>query len=312
MFQLLTGNKTDGTFMSSERIRYLDAPIDIGLEDRIAEAYSDLSAKLKDAANYVVAHQMDVAARSLRAVSADSGVSPATLSRLARTLGFESYEAMREVCRHAVAGRGSSLSERAAQLKDAADSNQHVLDRQAQACVVNITEMTARLDRARLQQAVDALQAARQVVLFGAFGSTGITEYLAYLANYFSSNWTLAGRMGASLGSALTDTGKEDVLFIITKSPYARRAVHAAEIAKSAGTQTIVLTDSHTCPALRYADFSFIVPTETPQFLSSYVATLALIETMIAMLVAQSEGDPSQRIRDVESNNKRLGEFWSD
>ena len=56
------------------------------LEDRIAESYTDLSAKLKDAADFVVANQMDVAARSLRSVSAASGVSPATLSRLARSL----------------------------------------------------------------------------------------------------------------------------------------------------------------------------------------------------------------------------------
>lgn len=290
----------------------MDARVDISLEDRIAEAYSNLSAKLKDAADYVVAHQMDVATRSLRAVSAESGVSPASLSRLARTLGFDSYEAMRELCRRTLAGRNVSLSERAAMLKDTGDGVPHILDRQAQACVDNITDMAARLDRARLQQAVHALQTARQVVLFGAFGSTGITEYLVYLANYFSSHWTLAGRMGSSLGAALTNTGEEDVLFIITKSPYARRAVHAAEIAKSAGTQTIIITDSHTCPALKYADFAFIVPTETPQFLSSYVATLTLIETMIAMLVAQSEGDASQRIRDVENQNKRLGEFWDD
>ncbi len=87
------------------------------IEDRISDSYSDLSAKLKEAADYVVAHQVDVAARSLRSVSAASGVSPATLSRLARTLGFETYEEMREMCRNAVGGRAMSFSERAERLK---------------------------------------------------------------------------------------------------------------------------------------------------------------------------------------------------
>lgn len=281
------------------------------IEDRVAESYVDLSAKLKDAADFVVANQIDVAARSLRAVSAASGVSPATLSRLARALEFATYEEMREMCRMAVGGRSLSFSDRAERLKADSDVGQAMLDRQTAACVGNITEMSEALDRTRLQQAVDALKDARTVVLFGAFGSTGIVEYMAYLANYFSTNWTLAGRMGGSLGASLAAMGPQDVMLIVTKSPYASRAVRAAEAALEVGAKTIVISDSHACPANKFASFPFIVPSESPQFFSSYAATLALMETIIAMLVAQSGDGTSERIRDVERRNKSLGDFWA-
>lgn len=284
----------------------------IRIEDRIAESYSDLSTRLQEAADYVVANQMDVAARSLRSVSAASGVSPATLSRLARSLGFNSYEEMRELCRSAVGGRQTSFAERAELLKESDTSEQSILDRQAAACVWNVSEMGETLDRARLQDAVEALKNARNVVLFGAFGSTGIVEYMAYLANYFTTNWTLAGRMGASLGTSLASMGPEDVLFVVTKAPYASRAVRAAEMAQDVGAKTIVICDSHACPANKFATFPFIVPSESPQFFSSYAATLALMETIIAMLVAQSGTDTSERIREVERRNKSLGDFWAD
>ena len=279
------------------------------IEDRIADSYSDLSAKLKDAADFVVANQVDVAARSLRSVSAASGVSPATLSRLARTLGFETYEEMRELCRDAVGGRAMSFAERAERLKLDKEEGATFLQRQSGACIANITDLAETIDKGRLDAAVGALARARNVVLFGALSSTGIAEYMAYLANYFCTNWTLAGRMGASLGAALSSLGEEDVLFIVTKTPFASRAVLAAEMARSAGAQTIVLTDNHTCPALQYASFPFIVPSDSPQFFSSYAATLVLMETIIAMLVARSGENASQRIRDVESRNRRLGEF---
>lgn len=279
------------------------------IEDRIADSYADLSAKLKDAADYVVANQMDVAARSLRSVSAASGVSPATLSRLARTLGFHTYEDMRELCRGAMGGRAMSFSERAERLKLDKDEGATFLQRQSGACIWNITDLAESVDRARLEAAVDALAEARNVVLFGALSSTGIAEYMAYLANYFCTNWTLAGRMGASLGASLSSLDENDVLLVVTKTPYASRAIFAAEMARAAGAQTIVLTDSHTCPALQHASFSFIVPSESPQFFSSYAATLVLMETMIAMLVARSGESASQRIRDVEARNRRLGEF---
>ena len=282
------------------------------IEDRIAVSYADLSAKLKDAADYVVANQVDVAARSLRSVSAASGVSPATLSRLARTLGFETYEDMRELCRDAVGGRAMSFSERAERLKLDKEEGVTFLQRQSGACIANITDMAEAMDRQRLDEVVDTLAGARNVVLFGALSSTGIAEYLAYLANYFSTNWTLAGRMGASLGAALSSLGESDVLFVVTKTPYAARAVRAAEMARASGARTVVLTDSHTCPALQHATYSFIVPSESPQFFSSYAATLVLMETIIAMLLARSGEDAVQRIRDVESRNRRLGEFGAD
>lgn len=284
----------------------------IQVEDRISEKYADLSAKLQAAADYVVENPTDVATRSLRAVSAASGVSPATLSRLARTLEFESYEDMRELLRGAVESRGGSFAERAERLKELGDSGLSMLDRQTSACVLNISAMTERIDRARLKSAVDALEQARKVVLFGAFSSTGVVEYMAYLANFFKSNWMLADRMGASLGATLNGLGKDDVILIVTKTPYARRAVLAAEMVHAAGAQVIVITDSHACPANKFAHFSFIVPSDSPQFFSSYAATIALLETMIAMLVARSDATTSERIRDIEARNTSLGEFWAD
>ncbi|MBO9476597.1 MurR/RpiR family transcriptional regulator [Shimia sp. R11_0] len=281
------------------------------LQERVAENYADLSTKLRDAADFVVANQVDVAARSLRSVSSASGVSPATLSRLARVLGFDSYEDMRELCRETVGGQTHSFAQRAAQLTSDADAQRTMLERQASACMFNISKLAEEVDKQRLQAAVDALDHARTVVLFGAFGSTGIVEYMAYLANYFSPTWTLAGRMGASLGASLTTLGADDVLLIVTKAPYAARAVLAAEAAQDCGATVILISDSHACPAMKYANFPFIVPSESPQFFSSYAATLVLMETMIAMLVAQSGETASQRIRDVETRNERLGDFWA-
>lgn len=286
--------------------------IESQLQERVANKYANLSSQLRKAADYVIAHEMDVAARSLRHISGASGVSPATLSRLARVLGFETYEDMRELCRAVVEGRSTSFSERALQLKAEQDTDKPIFERQTDACMWNIGKLNQDLDQQRLQEAVDALERARSVVLFGAFGSTGIVEYMAYLANYFSTSWTLAGRMGASLGASLAALGPDDVLLVVTKTPYASRAVRAVGAAKDMGATVILISDSHTCPAIKNATFPFIVPSNSPQFFSSYAATLALMESMIAMLVAQSDEDTSARIQAVEQRNQDLGDFWVD
>lgn len=281
------------------------------IEDRIAAKYSDLSAQLQRAADYVATNPMDVASRSLRAISAASGLPPATYSRLARALDFESYEEIRELCRRAMGQRVDSFSEKAARLGEGDASAASVMQRQTEAVIANIQQMRAQVDPARVEGAAAALAGADRVVLFGAYGSTGIVEYLAYLAQYCMTNWVLAGRMGASLGSAMVDMGPNDALLIVTKSPYARRAIAAAQMAQDQGARTVIITDNHSCPALKYADFPFIVPSESPQFFSSYTATLALLETLMAVLVSRDPQGTSARIREVEQTNGGLGEFWS-
>lgn len=307
MFHQLTMPETAETLLALE-----GAPIPSDtIEDRVAERYAAMSDQLRKAADYVVAHPLEIVSRPLRAISMDSHVSPATYSRLARALGFENFEEMKDVSRRSVGQRVSSLSERAELLRSGSSDGQSMLARQGQACIRNIEAFLDRADQAKLEQAAKLMREANRVVLVGALASTGITEYMAYLANYFAPNWSLAGRMGASIGSQLATLGADDVVFIVTMSPYSKRAVTAAELARSAGSGVILVTDALDCPALRHATHSFVIPTESPQFFSSYVVTIVLIETMIAMIVAASEADATASIQKVEVNNQELGEYWT-
>ncbi|TCO71120.1 MurR/RpiR family transcriptional regulator [Rhodovulum euryhalinum] len=283
------------------------------IEDKIAAEYAKLSAKLRDAADYVATNPVDVATRSLRSISTASGLAPATFSRLARALGFASYEEMRELSRNAVGRRYVSFSERVRRLQAEAETGRQppFLTRQASACAANIEAMTRLIDPTRLEAAVDRLHRARSVVLFGALGSTGIVEYMAYTASYFAPNWQLAGRMGASLATAMADLSADDALIVLTKPPFARRAIRAAEMGRARGAYVLVMTDTHTCPALKWADQGFILPSDSPQFFSSYAASLVLAETIVGMLAARAGPAGKARIEEVEARNHHLEEFWS-
>lgn len=282
------------------------------LETRVARHYCALSHKLREAADYVLAHQVEVATRSLRSISAASRISPATYSRLARALGYDSYEDLREMSRQAIGAQVLSFADKAAHLRASEDTAPSIMDRQVAACTANVAALSKTINTDQLQAAVDNLARARRVMVFGAFASHGLAEHLSYLANYIQRDWTVVSRAGSALAAALEATTDQDVFLVITKTPYARRAVLATRMARDQGATTIVLTDSHTCPALPHADIGFRVPSDSPQFFSSYVATLTLMETLVAMLVSQTEDDVCDKIRRVEERNRRLEEFWTD
>ena len=278
---------------------------------RLANKYGDLSNALRQAADYLSEHPIDIATRPLRAVSKESGVSPAAFTRLAHALDYEGFEELREEMRAQIGRRMDKFADRAERLQqDHALTRTGFFDAHLLACQQNLETLSQTIDRELLDQATDRIAKSRQVLLLGALASTGIVEYFSYLANFHAENWSLAGRMGASLGGSLTSLSEEDALIIITKPPFAARAIRAAELARNKGAYVVVITDTHSCPALQNASAGFIVPTDSPHFFSSYVVTLFLVETLIGMLVSRS-GDPARkRISEVENTSRVLAEVW--
>jgi DNA-binding MurR/RpiR family transcriptional regulator len=282
------------------------------IQDRINGSYADLSDKLQLAAQYVAENPVDVATRSLRAVASSSGVSPATFSRLARALGYSDYEALREDARAAMAQKLSPLSERAHSMRIAASGQggAAILQRQAAACIANIEALHRTLDPVRLDRAVQELHNARTVLLVGAMGSAGIVDYFCYMAQWFKANWKTVGRNGTALSQSLSQLGPQDVVFALSKTPYARRTIAALKAARQTGATTIVITDSRTSPALQFADHGFVTSTESPQFFSSYAATVVLMEAIVSMLLSHAGTEAEDMIRAAEIQIDHLGENW--
>lgn len=280
-------------------------------ETRLTERYSDLSDTLRQAADYLADNPVDVATRPLRTVSRDSGVSPAAFSRLSRALDYSGFEELREEMRAKINQRVNNFAARAEQLQNEhGDKKTSFLQAHVAACHANLQEFSDRIDEAHLNDVVDKLAASRKVLLLGALGSTGVVEYLSYMANFCADNWSMAGRMGASLGGGLTGLDERDALIIVTKPPFSDRAIKAAELARKQGVFVVLITDTHSCPALKYASANFIVPTESPHFYSSYVVTLFLVETLIGLLVSRSGDNARARIAEVEGANRILAEVW--
>ncbi len=276
------------------------------LQDRVAQNYAQLSNALRAAADYIMAHRVDIASRSLRAVAVESKVSPASFSRLARKLGYADYEGLRDHARQELLRNNNSFTDKVRELRGSAATP--FLPRQVQACVDNIASLASETDTHALEAAADSLARARRVVIIGSLSSAGFADYFAYLVSWFRENWSVAGRNGITLARTLSRLSPQDAVVVITKAPHATRTVQGAEIAAQKGASLVVLTDSHAFPPLARADYGFVVRSESPQFFSSYAATLVLIETLAGMLVTRAGAKADDSIQDVIDYNRRLGE----
>ena len=160
--------------------------------DQVSRKYEDLSPKLKLAARYVMDHQVDVASYSLRQIAEKSGLSPPTFSRLARAVGFEEYEALRQRCRTDIQKRQVSLAERASLIHDYGDSLSDATRgsfaaKHARVAVNNIQQVIEAVDPDKLADAADRLSTAREVVLIGGQSSRTVLDYLRHIASLATS-----------------------------------------------------------------------------------------------------------------------------
>lgn len=285
------------------------------ISELIAQHYEELSPQLRRAADHVMGHFHDIASRSLRAVASNSDLNPPTYSRLARALGLNSYEDMRELCRHEIKNHSVSFAEKAS-LMQASNNNDSNADRipfalrQSTSAIGNIDAFARDLDVGRLSEVADRLVASKRVFIAGSMASVGFAQYFGYLANLAFTHWQVIGQNGISMSTTLTGVTPGDALLVIMKDPYANRSVDATQLAHESGAYVVVISDSIFCPASRFAAQTFVVPTDSPQFFSSYVATLVLLESLMGMVIQRSGHESGSRLKEVEMNNHRVGEYW--
>ena len=291
------------------------AQIESSIQERIGSHFDALSPRLKLAARFVAEYPHKVAMRSLRQIASVSELSPPTFTRLARAVGCENYEELREICRHEVTRQSRTFADKAKLLQrrgpgDAYRKPGTLVRHQGAAAIANIEMLLATIDSRKVDRAADALATSDRVLLVGLLSSTAFMDYAAYMANMAFLNWQVVGRSGMSMPAGVFDATPRDAVLVLTKSPYARRSIEAARIAKQAGARVIAITDGVHSPIIPHAQIVFIVSTDSPNFFPSHAATLVLFEALIGMVVRRSGKRAQARIAAVEKVNRSHGEYW--
>jgi len=104
--------------------------------------------------------------------------------------------------------------------------------------------------------------------------------------------------------------GPEDVLVALTFKPYRSEVVDAVSCARAQGAAIVALTDSRSSPIAVAARHAFVVPTETPQFFTSTVAAAALLETLMAFVIADAAPEVVASIERFHRRRHDLGVYW--
>ncbi|MDH3694531.1 MAG: MurR/RpiR family transcriptional regulator [Gammaproteobacteria bacterium] len=269
----------------------------------------NLSPELRKAAAYVLENPNDVGVSSIREIAEDAGVKPNTFVRMARCVGFKGYDDFREPFREEIRRGAISFPDRARWLQSLAKGGKLAglyADIVASA-IRNIEQTFASTDHQSVKRAADTIVAARRTYVLGVGVNNTNARNFTYLADMALDSLQSIPKQGSTATDDLVRANSDDALVAMTCKPYRTEVVEAVALAKSQGVTIIAISDSPASPIVIDAHHSFIVEADTPQIFPSSVCTIALLEALMAFVIADAKPNVIANIEKFHARRHELG-----
>jgi DNA-binding MurR/RpiR family transcriptional regulator len=278
------------------------------LEKLISERYQSLPPKLKIAARYVLDSPQQVAIQSMRSVAANAKLQPAAMLRLARELGFVSYEGFRELYVSWLSAGGATYAARARSL------GERRAGRGQEKLLAEIYDMEVRsLDRtlgdtnaAAFKAAIKTLLAARRIYILGLRSLFPAAYYMDYALRLFSDKSVLISGVGGTIADELRRATDKDALLAFSFQRYAQVTVDTVRYAVERGVKVVAVTDSVVSPVAEGASVVVLAPNAGVSLFPSVLPAMAVAHALASLMIAAGGTATLDQIRKSEAQLKRL------
>ncbi len=253
------------------------------LEERIVAALSGLSRKQKEIARFVLDNQEIVAFSSASELGGRTDSSAATVVRFCQALGYKGYIDLQSAVRDQVSRQWPAVR-RFQERLDNPLPKEDLVARAFSTDIHNIERTAERTADDRLQAAAGEIRRARQILVVGGGLTSTVVGFFAHALQVIGLPVQCVAGGGEPLALALAFLRPEDVVIGVGFWRNLRDVVQAIEQAQEIGATTIGITDSRLSPLARLPDHHFLVATSGVAHNLSPVATLSLLNTLVATL----------------------------
>jgi DNA-binding MurR/RpiR family transcriptional regulator len=274
------------------------------LTEQIIRTFDHMPAQLQAGARYVLDRPRDVALLSMREQARQAGVQPATMTRLAKRLGMDGYDDVRELYAAAVrdgdigfAGKAGVqvVSQKLKGDKALAADMLKSISKQ-----IDLLATPAGLDR--LVAAARTLASARRIYCLGLRSSHSVAWHLHYVLTLVSDRSIHIDGIAATGADALARATSRDVLLVASVMPYTRQTIELAEYAVEQRITVVAITDSEVALLAQIAQHAVIVPTDSPSFFHAMSPAFAVAEVLGAVIAGRGGDDALATLRHSDAH----------
>lgn len=274
------------------------------VRDRIRAQFSDLTQSERKLAQTLLEDYPGAGLGSITVVAEAAGVSTPTVARMVQKLGFKGFPQFHKALLDELQAAVSGPAERRANwVSDAPEG--HMLNRFSNAVTQNLEHTFANIDRASFDQAARLLsQTDRRLYAVGGRITRALADYAFTHFQAIRPRVTHLTASSATWPHYVLDMEEGDVLLLFDIRRYEANLLRLAELAVEHGVKVILITDQWTSPVAQVASIAFTCWVEIPSAWDSNIATMMLLEALIA--ATQEALWPETRER-----HERLEELFS-
>jgi DNA-binding MurR/RpiR family transcriptional regulator len=207
-------------------------------------------------------------------------VDAATIVRTVQALGYERFaDFAADLRQHFVDHITPYTVLKAAtqQKRSVTDQLRHCLERDAE----SLSVLRSSLDADRAVELAKQIHRAKRILVVGVDLAASLAWFLAYGLTPLGFDAEAPVGSTGNLQHKIDLLTRKDLLVAISFGRCLRETVEALQRARARGVPTFGITDSSTTPIAIYSDDYLIASTSSPSFTGSYVAPIALVNTII-------------------------------
>ncbi|HXO61866.1 MAG TPA: MurR/RpiR family transcriptional regulator [Candidatus Acidoferrales bacterium] len=272
----------------------------------LAERIDQLSIKRQEIIRPILEHPREYVLLSVRALAKRLGTDPATIVRIVRGLGFESYRDFQHHLHELSLAFATSLDTMRAAGHDGGMPG--YIREALEQDLKNLQGLKNSLDERRLVALAKRIYAARKIILIAG-------DLAAYLADYFEYQTSVVGLPVFSATSygriahlARTAT-KQDLVIAISFRRGLRQTVEGAQLARAKGAYCVGIADTFLSPLARICDEIFLASVESTSFAASFTAPVALLNAIVVTCAQYRRAETMVVVKEL-AEEQRKGFRW--
>jgi DNA-binding MurR/RpiR family transcriptional regulator len=266
------------------------------LSGYIRARFDEFSRSQKDVAQYIVDHLDEAAFQTAEELARRANTSSSTVVRFSQALGFEGFPELQQAARDEYRRRPAGASEAPAAAP--LFSLDHTEFEAALAADhVNVEDTAHKLSRSDVEAAIDAIVSADKVLIAG-------TDQMAFFASYLRHLLMLLDLRAEIVASpsqeALGRLSRIDATTLVVGLSAGRPhplITRTMKLARHRKALTLAITDATLSEVARLARIRLYYSSNTPAFVRSHTALLALIQALAYGVYARDAQQYDVRIK---------------
>ncbi len=275
--------------------------------ENLAVRLTNLSDRRQQIIRPVLANPRQFVLLSVRDLAKSLGTDAATMVRIVRVMGFENYRAFQHHLHEASMANATSLDTMQASARGKQGA-ENVVRASIDQDLKNLSALRSSVDLDQIAAIASRIHSSRRILIFGGDAATSLVIFLEYSLTLLGFP-VFAGTGHGRIGHLARAATNKDLVIAISFRRGLRMTVEGFELAREKGAYCVAIADTLLSPLARLAAICFIASAETPSFGLSYVASMSLLNALLAACANVKRSQTLQLLREVDAE-QRSGSRW--